>query len=224
MQREGEMRIRLKKPNEDQYFWTLFQYKYIWEGDEPAFIIGKLINIDEQQQREHKLIEKARLDSATGLLKKSELKETLSKMLEKESAGFFLLIDIDDFKNINDTMGHAAGDVAIKNLADALKKEFRKADAIGRFGGDEFMVFAAGMDDREKMERKFENIFAHLSAGTGEQQLPITVSAGVAGYPKDGKTYEELFQNADAAMYEAKRRGKNQIVFAGWSDEIQGEE
>jgi diguanylate cyclase (GGDEF)-like protein len=134
-----------------------------------------------------------------------------------QSLGLFLF-DIDEFKKINDTYGHHAGDGVIRNLAGIVRQNTRGSDLVGRYGGDEFMVLLTSTT-RERAEAFVEKLRALI--GTSEFRIPgsdkplrITISGGLAMFPAHGQSTPELFRAADDALYEAKRSGRNRIVVA----------
>ena len=124
------------------------------------------------------------------------------------------MLDLDQFKNINDTYGHALGDEVIKAAAKVLKDTFRSSDIVGRAGGDEFMVLMKNVRwdkviERQMQElcRKFENLkIESIPCGA------IHCSIGAAYYPEHGRNFDELYHYADEALYEAKRQGRNTYV------------
>ncbi|MEG1847550.1 MAG: GGDEF domain-containing protein, partial [Lachnospiraceae bacterium] len=124
------------------------------------------------------------------------------------------LIDIDNFKKINDTMGHAFGDEVLKTIGAKLKMEFRKSDICGRVGGDEMLIFLKDIEDG-RLQCEAERVIAiYKNFGVGEYvKYTVTASIGAAVYSRDGKTFEELYKAADQALYRAKRNGKNQLMF-----------
>ena len=122
-------------------------------------------------------------------------------MQDKECKGYLLMLDIDDFKTVNDTMGHAIGDLALITLVKLLKEHFRREDIIGRLGGDEFIASA--------VEAKGAEILDILAKS--ETTPHFTVSIGAAAYPAAGNDYESLYLAADNAMYASKKSGKNRI-------------
>ncbi|MCP5005482.1 MAG: diguanylate cyclase [Planctomycetes bacterium] len=129
-----------------------------------------------------------------------------------------LMIDIDDFKRFNDQYGHQIGDRVLKELASLLKKLVRKIDPVVRYGGEEFAIIlseTAKGQGRIFGKRVVDSVGSYSVQGLPESEK-ITVSAGLAGYPDDAHTQEELVRKADAALYEAKGMGKNTLcVYAG---------
>ena len=137
------------------------------------------------------------------------LKEISALMQDKECKGYLLMLDIDDFKTVNDTMGHAIGDLALITLVKLLKEHFRREDIIGRLGGDEFIVFMTNIELASAVEAKGAEILDILAKS--ETTPHFTVSIGAAAYPAAGNDYESLYLAADNAMYASKKSGKNRI-------------
>jgi len=126
----------------------------------------------------------------------------------------FLLLDIDDFKQVNDTYGHPEGDQVLQRIADSGKAALRRGDLFGRIGGEEFAAVFPGcapemaMQVAQRLQREIQRLnFSHEG-----QTYGVTVSQGLTGLSEDDEMLESLFARADAAMYQAKRKGKNQIV------------
>lgn len=127
------------------------------------------------------------------------------------------VVDIDNFKKINDTMGHAFGDEVLKTLGKHICGEFRASDIIGRTGGDEFMVFLCNMKEDaiiKKEAKRLEKFFQSFQAGS-YVKYSATASIGAAVYPRDAQTFEGLYRAADQAMYVAKRRERTGWLFMG---------
>src|SRR5512141_1149983 len=128
------------------------------------------------------------------------------------------MFDIDEFKKINDTYGHHAGDVVIKKMAELVKKNTRSSDLVGRYGGDEFMVLITSTTEEQaaSFAEKLREKIATTAIALPGTQVPvrITVSGGLAMFPTHGQSTIELFRAADDAMYESKRQGRNRIVLA----------
>jgi diguanylate cyclase (GGDEF)-like protein len=156
----------------------------------------------------------AERDMLTGLFDKvSGINQIENKLMisTEKSLHALYVIDIDYFKDINDNLGHATGDRVLADISEILQKLFRDADIISRFGGDEFVVFAADIKDEDLAVQKAEDICAALrrTYGEGENTYNISASVGVSLYPNHALTHEELFDYADMAMYKTKQNGRN---------------
>jgi diguanylate cyclase (GGDEF)-like protein len=160
-------------------------------------------------------------DSLTGLYNRKHLMETLDKEVsrsQRHSRSFSLLvIDIDHFKKYNDTYGHLAGDEVLSKLASVFKESIRSSDYAARYGGEEFIIMLPeiGPDQGvEAAERIRHKVAEEIFSGDGES-IKVTISVGVACYPKNGEDAESVIRNADAALYEAKELGRNRVILAG---------
>lgn len=154
----------------------------------------------------------SQLDPLTGTYNKISSKTICESYLkysgkEKQHACFFL--DIDNFKDINDTYGHACGDTIIKDFSTALKSLFRSSDVISRFGGDEFFIFMKETPNLNLVEQKAREIGDCLR----DHEPSATISIGIALYPQDGSTYAQLQKHADEALYKAKGLHRDTYVF-----------
>ena len=155
------------------------------------------------------------LDSLTSLHNRGYGEKAIDEILSEGRKGALLLLDLDDFKNVNDTYGHLMGDKVLKLLASALSSEVEDKDVVCRLGGDEFVVFFADDTDKEKIEarcHKVMDIFAKSLRDIGCGDV-THVSAGIALCPTDGKTFSTLYSNADKALYYVKENGKNACSF-----------
>lgn len=176
----------------------------------PQVFLGKISDVQDEMTKEQDLLEKASIDGLTGALNRKSAEQKINMLMqERDFNGFLFLLDIDDFKTVNDTMGHAIGDLALSTLVKILKTHFRKDDIIGRLGGDEFIVFMTNTELAAVAETKGKGILNILA--NSEITPHFTVSIGVAAYPAAGKDYESLYLAADRAMYVAKKSGKNRI-------------
>ena len=175
-----------------------------------------VFDIDKQKQEELRLIQQAETDLSTGLYNKETARtkmEVALKLYNKPETGAFFMIDLDYFKKINDTYGHALGDFVVQRTADILKASFREEDIIGRIGGDEFGVFYVGKKNRDVLITKAEQICQAIreirlesAGGPG-----TSVSIGIA-QRADGDCFEDLYRKADAALYITKKE-KNRDGF-----------
>lgn len=182
-----------------------------------CMIVGiVLINRIQNNQRNQELADKADTDLLTGLNNKIATERKIQEYLDKnpDKQCLFFLFDIDNFKKINDTLGHAFGDEVLRSLGKQLSNEFRVTDIIGRTGGDEFILFLKDVNDEiiEKEAARFANFFRSFKAGE-YVKYSATSSIGATVYPRDAKDYHGLYTTADSALYEAKRQGKNRMVF-----------
>ena len=176
-------------------------------------IIGKIRNNNKKKELE----DKADTDLLTGLNNKlateRKIKEYMAKNPNKQCMMF--MVDVDNFKKINDTMGHAFGDEVLRSLGVQIGAIFRASDIIGRVGGDEFMVFLKDISTDEailKEAKKMETFFKNFQAGE-YVKYKATASIGVAVFPQEGSDFETLYKAADQGVYKAKKRGKNQLAF-----------
>ena len=149
-------------------------------------------------------------DSLTGLLNKREFLVQLHEELRSGRPFALALLDIDNFKLLNDTHGHLSGDKALLRLVSTLKERLRRDDLVGRFGGDEFIIILRGCTQRETCLRIYEYI-SHVSVPLDGDSIEFAISMGVSFSPKDGCTSETLLEVADKRLYQAKREGKGRI-------------
>lgn len=163
------------------------------------------------------LTEKAQTDLLTGILNKVSFQEAVEAAIREagdNDYGALYIIDLDDFKHVNDDLGHAMGDRVLSDTAAKLKAIFRASDIIGRIGGDEFAAFLRcpqGKENDELKRKRAEAIIRELQElyEVGGKQVQVSASVGVAGFPSDGKDYKSLYSKADQVLYAAKREGKN---------------
>ncbi len=179
------------------------------------------------RSKEHsrQLEDKAETDLLTGLTNKVSTENMIRNYIElhPNATGVFILVDVDNFKKVNDTMGHAFGDRVLKELGMRLRSLYRMTDIVGRIGGDEFLIFLKDLKSEEvvRNECKKLDVFFHGFEVGDYVKYSVGGSLGAAVYPQDGKTFEELYKNADAAVYVAKRAGKNRLVFYAEKDSVQ---
>ncbi|MDD2886040.1 MAG: diguanylate cyclase, partial [Dechloromonas sp.] len=162
----------------------------------------------------------AQRDALTGALNKAafnhRFRKALREMEATQGALVVLVIDLDDFKQINDTSGHAVGDAVLIQFVAALKALARDSDVLGRIGGDEFCLLCPGMHSGQGMVDFCDRLVAAVAAIriAGHPEVTVKASIGTAIFPRDGKNSEVLFDAADAAMYAAKRQGGGRYIDA----------
>jgi len=172
-----------------------------------------------EQASKEELEVKADTDLLTGLYNKMATEKLIKNYIAKnpDSQCMFIILDLDNFKKINDTMGHSFGDEVLHYLGMRLSSQFRVTDIVGRVGGDEFMIFLKNMKSSEDIEaeaRKMARFFNNFQVGE-YTKFYATASMGAAIYPKDGRTFEALYKAADSALYRVKKNGKKKIAFYG---------
>lgn len=125
--------------------------------------------------------------------------------------GYFLILDIDKFKDINDTYGHSAGDAVLQRIGEFLRSQFREGDIIGRIGGDEFIILMKYVGSRTIARKRVEAMLNEIRSMKHPELegRPVTFSVGVVFSPESGSSFEELYKNADQALYQTKRSGRN---------------
>ena len=186
-------------------------------GDTAKRIVVYFIlrNIDEKKQMEAALKTKAERDSLTGLYNRSTATDIINVFLHLNThatAGnhAFVILDLDNFKVLNDTLLHKTGDKALQDVASILTNFFRREDVVCRLGGDEFVVFLKNISYdvlEPKLQRLMENL--RLTYSQDDKSVTISASAGVAIAPVNGATFKELYTAADKALYQAKHAGKS---------------
>jgi diguanylate cyclase len=176
-------------------------------------------DITERKKTEHKIRRMAYFDILTGLPNRALFMDRLSKAIhfserdQKKLAVLFL--DLDHFKEINDTLGHAAGDQLLVEITRRLGINIRTSDTLSRFGGDEFVFVITGLDEQLNVAHVAQNLINAIQVPFHIQnnQLIVTTSIGIAVYPDDGIMPETLLRNADLAMYHSKESGRNNYSF-----------
>jgi len=202
-------RIRLKR-RDGTYSWYHSQYKAGFDKAGKAVrLVGTLTDISNQIDRELELRKQAQQDPLTGVYNRAGVK-LINARLEQISRGILFMLDLDDFKTINDTYGHAAGDRVLMAIGSILRETFRTDDIVARVGGDEFVAFLSGSNSRSTGEQKSRELLERIrNLRVRGVDTPISVSVGAASAPTLGRTYEALSQAADEAMYQVKQNGKN---------------
>ncbi len=157
----------------------------------------------------------ARTDKLTGVANRRSWDEALGRQLaRRDPALSVLLIDLDHFKRLNDTYGHAAGDAALASVAAVLRGQARQSDILARVGGEEFALLLADCP-LEHAAIRAEQIRAAVARTASTWETPVTISVGVAALPHHARTGEELMAAADAALYDAKGAGRDVVAVAG---------
>lgn len=201
-------RVRLKR-RDGSYSWYRSQYKAVFDAEgRPVRLIGTLTDISAQIDREIELRNQAQQDPLTGVYNRAGVK-LINARLEQISRGVLFMLDLDDFKSVNDNYGHAAGDRLLMGIGGVLRDAFRSDDIVARVGGDEFVAFLSGSDSRATAEQKGQELLERVrQLRVDGVPARITVSVGAASAPDHGRTYESLSAVADEALYQVKNSGK----------------
>lgn len=188
------------------------------EPGQPVIIVGIAEDITEKKQMEAELQRLASTDVLTQSSNRRHFFECANREFEQARLNgapmAFLLLDIDDFKVVNDTYGHQEGDKVLQRIAESGRAALRRGDLFGRIGGEEFAAVFPGcapdmaMQVAERLQREIQR----LSFSHDDQTFGITVSQGLSSLTHEDESIDSLFARADAAMYQAKRQGKNRII------------
>ncbi|MDB5840599.1 MAG: domain S-box protein [Herminiimonas sp.] len=213
----GREAVIMHKQGHPVYVLVNADIKRDGEG-RPLSVTAFLTDITARKQAEERLEQLATHDGLTGLPNRALLNERLQRMLDSacdHDSIAVLFIDLDRFKEVNDSMGHEPGDMLLCEVARRLQMNLRPNDVVARLGGDEFVVAAGCSRGMESAEKITENLFAALAAPfyIAGQEVYICASVGISMFPEHGKTTERLFQHADTAMYRAKAAGRNGYRF-----------
>lgn len=201
---------------EGYYIWVECNAIAKWDHkNRPLRLIFVQKNINEQKEKNEKVFHMAYYDTLTGLPNRrlfgDQLELTLREMKKTKSCGAIFFLDLDNFKNVNDTLGHEVGDQLLKEVSKALQEQLDDVKMISRFGGDEFLILIENCNENEiynyakKILKIFETPFTILEGINSY----ITASIGASLFPLHGSNIHELLKKSDAAMYKAKHKGKN---------------
>ncbi len=186
-------------------------------GGNAVRCVGTMLDVTDRVQAQRTAEMLAYHDPLTGLANRWLLRDRLAQAIaaaRRESKHVFVLfIDLDNFKRINDSLGHAEGDILLGEVGQRLYSTARGSDTVARVGGDEFVVVFTHIDEEPQLEaaiKKVRGAFQTPFHLAGKDYL-VTASVGVAGYPDDALTHEQLLRDADVAMYDAKQLGRNRI-------------
>jgi diguanylate cyclase (GGDEF)-like protein/PAS domain S-box-containing protein len=212
----GEISLRRKGGGSRR---VRFNLDTVTDGGKPLYRIGTVSELTRLQGSDETLHFSATHDSLTGLPNRRKLLSDLEEVLRRTSSqnryGAVFFIDLDNFKFVNDTMGHAAGDKVLIECASRIGSVIREHDIFGRLGGDEFLLITQELKSPRDLTSLAQKIITVLNRpiAIGEYKHTIGVSIGVSIFPGDSRDMEQLLQYADMAMYQAKKQGKNRYQF-----------
>lgn len=191
------------------------------EGGRLTHVSAIARDISERRQYEAQLLHRATHDQLTGLANRALFRDRLTQAVyHAERSGRLValaFIDLDDFKQINDSLGHAAGDALLQEIAARLRRHLRKGDTRARLGGDEFAVILEDLGRPDDALVVVDGLMRELQRPMmlGQREIVVTTSIGISIYPRDAATVDELLVHADAAMYQAKAAGRNNYRLYG---------
>ncbi|TPH12919.1 EAL domain-containing protein [Litorilituus lipolyticus] len=206
---------------DNSYMWIRSRGKVIQkdEHNNAVRFIGTHSDISVQKKHEEKILYQAHFDSLTYLpnrfLSLDRLKHACIEANRNKELVALLFLDLDDFKKVNDTLGHETGDRLLQEAANRLRGVVRSVDTVGRLGGDEFIIILGGLKSVDEAHPIIDNLLNQFREMfvIHKRELLLTASVGVAIYPNDARDSSELLRNADSAMYDAKNCGRNTFSY-----------
>lgn len=212
---EAVMRLRFSS---GLYKWHRIQVKRMEKNKHLYRLLGKMTDIDSEMRQMQQLSDASMRDKLTGLYNKTAFYTLVSETIsDKNEKGVLMFLDLDNFKSVNDLMGHLVGDEILVSVAASLKNVFRSDDIIARFGGDEFVVYVKGIDEKAAANKILclRDEVVRIKKECKAEETGLSVCIGVSVYPSDADKVEELIQKADEAMYYVKQNGKDGFAFYG---------
>lgn len=209
---ETEFRLKVKNGN---YIWISSIFVFLLDEEKKmSYVLGLFKNINEKKNIELECTQLARKDAMTRLYNKTYVQHIIMEELEKITNGnqsAMLIVDIDNFKNVNDMYGHFIGDRVIIEFANRILETTREDDIVGRIGGDEFVIYMKNIPSRDILDSKLQRIISNLDFQFVEQGVNthIRCSIGAVLCNKNLSDYNEAYQKADRGLYIAKSDGKN---------------
>lgn len=208
-----------------KYTWSRIRATVQYDmQNKPIKAVGVIIDINSDKKRQQKLLEQVQRDPLTSLYNKKVIRELVEQKMA-DSAGqeshVLMIIDIDDFKQVNDSYGHLCGDSLLSDFATTLKSQLRRGDLVARIGGDEFLVYLSDVAEKEQVVIKIKSMLEALQKLRPAKEAPaISCSIGAAFFPQDANEYLSLFKCADGALYQTKKNGKSGVSFYNEGDYI----
>ncbi len=213
----GEIELRIANAD-GRYIWCRIRATTQFnDTGKPVKAVGVILDIDSEKRHAQDLVDKTERDHLTRLYNISAARRRIQHFIQPREEPCFaamMIIDLDNFKTINDSFGHMFGDAVLIEVAAQLQKRFRAEDVISRIGGDEFLVFINTLRDRSTLSGRAENLVASIQDVLADElrNCPLSCSVGIACFPEDAASFQELFQCCDRALYHAKAQGKNRFA------------
>lgn len=206
---EDSFEMKFNGQDEDERRWTVRASRIPKNRN----MLAGIIDSDKNRQQEAYYLTPAARDAGTGLLNKRAWTEYTVEQLNRKDGRvrWLVIIDVDEFKHINDTYGHIFGDQVIRGVAEIMQELVGQRGVIGRFGGDEYVILLEKVETREQLKTLLKTMAKELRLAF-DPKIHVTASIGVSEYPVDGTEYEYLMRKADKALYLAKEKGKNRHI------------
>lgn len=200
---------------------NITQHFSIWGGIYGSILVGftilyMLTIVFLERKDKKRYMGLSTIDPLTGLMNRRAFQKTLEAELHNQKPGIFIFIDVDNFKSYNDRYGHNVGDLCLTHFAQTMKQSFPDGSLLGRYGGDEFVVYLknASSESAQQYIKYFQEQVAHMSLSSGES-IELSASAGGASFPEHGEDFISLCRSADVALYDVKRNGKAAFKMKG---------
>jgi len=206
------------KDRKDNFMWIeMTAHMFIEETTENLKAIVYIEEIDEEKRKVDKLENKAQIDAVSRIYNRGTTEEKINNALEKRDEGCqhtLFIVDIDDFKVVNDTFGHLAGDDILRKIGEIFKGIFRKTDIVGRIGGDEFAVLMTNVTSDRQITDRMKLVMGEIHGLPAKMGIGInvSVSVGITRSVAEDKEFDDMYKRADLAMYEAKTKGKDRFI------------
>ena len=207
----NELDFQADGPDKREH-WYHVKYLSLAKDKKIYRIVGKIDNFDQVMEAQEEKFDRTQYDLITGLRNKDYAKTRIEQLLQSRPTEQFdalIFLDIDNFKQINDTVGHLEADKILTKIGKALRKIFRSSDIVARFGGDEFLIYMIDPEQKEIVKNKAERIITSLRQISYGDNKPIECSIGITGIHGQLREFDVAFRCADDAMYAAKQAGKN---------------
>ena len=200
---------------------NITQHFSVWGGIYGSILVGftilyMLTIVFLERKDKKRYMGLSTTDPLTGLMNRRAFQRTLENELHSQKPGIFIFIDVDNFKSYNDRYGHNVGDLCLTHFASAMAKSFPEDSILGRYGGDEFVIYLknASSESAQQYMQYFQEQVAHMNLTSGES-IELSASAGGAAFPEHGEDFISLCRSADVALYDVKRNGKAAFKMKG---------
>ena len=186
----------------------------LYDNGKRIMSVGIITNINAKCEKKSYYLTDNAFDPGTGLYNKRAIHEYALEKTQEKKSFYLAMMDVDDFKKVNDGFGHMFGDEVLSKVSEIMRGVIDSRGMVGRFGGDEFMLVLDGVSNEEELRRIFKTVSKNVQWEYQDikDTMAITTSCGVAKFPDDASNFEDLFKKADKALYVAKEKGKNRYI------------